>query len=151
MKSTFFKCILLTCVLAALLSISVFAFDVKGGEIEVNSAVNFRQMPNTSSKILDRLYDGDRVVVLDKLTNFYKVSYKGTIGYIHSDYVKLQSVMNVESGSVKITASALNVRSGPSTSYKVLTTIPKDGTAKIIGINNGWFKIEYKCVLSVSI
>lgn len=144
MKSSFVKYLLLTFVLVALMSISAFAFDVQGGTIDVNSAVNLRQMPNTSSKILDRLYDGERVAVLSKHTNFYKVSYEGTVGYIHIDYVDLQPVMNVEAGSVQITASSLNVRSGPGTSYSVLTSIPKGGTAQIIGINNGWFKINYK-------
>ena len=144
MKSTFLKYLLLTIVLTALLSISVFAFDIQGGIIDVNSAVNLRQMPNTSSKILDRLYDGERVAVLSKHTNFYKVAFEGKIGYIHVDYINLQSVMNVEAGSVQVTASSLNVRSGPGTSNKIITSIPKGGTAKIIGINNGWFKINYK-------
>ncbi|MBQ2819576.1 MAG: C40 family peptidase [Clostridia bacterium] len=144
MKSSFIKYLLLTFVLVALMSISAFAFDIQGGTIDVNSAVNLRQMPNTSSKILDRLYDGERVAVLSKHTNFYKVSYEGTVGYIHIDYVDLQPIMNVEAGSVQITASSLNVRSGPSTSYKILTSIPKGETAEIIGINDGWFKIKYK-------
>ena len=50
--------------------------------------------------------------------------------------------MNVEPGAAKVTTDVLNVRSAPSTSADIVTRLSKDATAKIIGINTGWFKIE---------
>ena len=41
-----------------------------------------------------------------------------------------------------VTASSLNVRSGPSTSYKIVTTVKKNDKVNILQSSNGWYKIE---------
>ena len=41
-----------------------------------------------------------------------------------------------------VTASSLNVRSGPSTSYTVVTTVKKNVKVNILQSSNGWYKIE---------
>ena len=41
-----------------------------------------------------------------------------------------------------VTASSLNVRSGPSTSYTVVTTVKKNDKVNILQSSNGWYKIE---------
>lgn len=43
---------------------------------------------------------------------------------------------------VKVTADALNVRSGPGTSYKVNMTIRDQGTYTIVEEKNGWGRLE---------
>jgi cell wall-associated NlpC family hydrolase len=144
MKSTFVRYLVLVCCLTVLLTVSAFAYDIQGGIVDVSSSLNMRQQPNTSCKVIAKLYDGDRVAVIGESGSFYKVCYEGTIGYLHSDYVDVQDVMNVEAGSVRINVDSLNMRSGPSTSYKVLTSLSEGTVAKVIGINNGWYKIEYR-------
>ena len=41
-----------------------------------------------------------------------------------------------------VTASSLNVRSGPSTNYTVVTTVKKNDKVNILQSSNGWYKIE---------
>ena len=41
-----------------------------------------------------------------------------------------------------VTASSLNVRSGPSTSYTVVTTVKKNDKVNILQSSNGWYKLE---------
>nr|WP_317331486.1 SH3 domain-containing protein [uncultured Romboutsia sp.] len=41
-----------------------------------------------------------------------------------------------------VTASSLNVRSGPSTSYRIVTTVKKNEKVNILQSSNGWYKIE---------
>ncbi len=41
-----------------------------------------------------------------------------------------------------VTASSLNVRSGPSTSYTIVTTVKKNDKVNILQSSNGWYKIE---------
>ena len=41
-----------------------------------------------------------------------------------------------------VTATSLNVRSGPSTSYNVVTTVKKHDKVSILNTSNGWYKIE---------
>ncbi len=47
-------------------------------------------------------------------------------------------------GKYGITASALNVRSGPSTGYDVIGSLANGAKVEVIGTYNGWGKIEYK-------
>ena len=144
MKSTFMRCFVLICCLTVLLTVSAFAYDIKGGTVDVKSSLNLRQEANTSCKVLANLHDGDRVAVIGKTGTFYKVSYKGTVGYLHTDYVDVQNVMNVEAGQIRVIPEGLNMRTGPGVSYSRITTLGEGTVAKIIGINNGWFKIEYR-------
>ncbi len=47
------------------------------------------------------------------------------------------------SGTVKITAQALNVRTGAGTNFKVLGTLSEGQTVAYSGEQNGWLKISY--------
>ena len=38
----------------------------------------------------------------------------------------------------------LNIRKGPSTKYKVITTMKKGTQVKILSSKNGWYKVRYK-------
>lgn len=136
------KAFLLTLIISAFLTISANAYDVKGGEVKVSSSVNMRAEASTSASVVDKLSNGARVAVLDESSGWYKVAYAGQNGYISADYVELSDVMNVEPGAAKVTTEVLNVRSIPDTSGDVLARLTKDTKVKVIGINNGWLKIE---------
>lgn len=43
---------------------------------------------------------------------------------------------------MKVTASVLNVRSGPGTNYGINTTVKKDEVYTIVEENNGWGKLK---------
>ena len=136
-----FKILLAAVVLTALFTLSSFAFDVQGGTVKTASAVNFRSAPDTSSDVLEKIYDSERVAVLGESGSFYKAAYKGRTGYIHKDYVELQPIMNIKPGGAKITASALNVRSAPGTENSIVTKLYEGNVCEIIGINSGWLKV----------
>ncbi|ODU55655.1 MAG: hypothetical protein ABT01_05705 [Clostridium sp. SCN 57-10] len=126
---------------AVCMTASVFAFDVKGGTVEAGSAVNVRENAGTGHAVVEKLNPGDRVCVLDATDGWYKIAFGGEVGYMSSEYVALQSVMNVEPGGAKVTTDVLNLRAGPSTSQGVVTRLTRGTVTKIIGINNGWFKV----------
>ncbi len=128
-------------VVTTALTISTFAYDVQGGTVTTQSAVNFRSEANTSADVLEKLYDGTRIAVLDESDDWYKVAADGVNGYIHRDYVEVQPVMNIEAGGAKVTAAVLNLRSEPNTSSDIVAKLSEGTVAKIIGINNGWFKV----------
>lgn len=136
------KTMLVTFILTALMTLSANAYDVKGGEIKVGSSLNLRSEANTSASVVTQIPNTHRVAVLDAIEGWYKVAYNGQNGYVSADYVELSDIMNVEPGAAKVTTDVLNVRSTPSTSGDIVTRLSKDATAKIIGINSGWFKIE---------
>ena len=56
--------------------------------INVNTALNVRELPNTNSKILGQLKNGDIVQVTGKANNWYRINYNGKDAFISGDYVK---------------------------------------------------------------
>ena len=136
------KTMFVTFILTALMTLSVNAYDVKGGEIKVGSSLNLRSEANTSASVVTQIPNTHRVAVLDAVEGWYKVAYNGQCGFVSADYVELSDIMNVEPGAAKVTTDVLNVRSTPSTSADIVTRLSKGTTAKIIGINTGWFKIQ---------
>lgn len=138
-----FRTLLAAGVVSAAMAVSAFAFDVQGGTVTTASAVNFRQEPSTESAVLDKLYDGTRVAVLDQTGDWYQVAYDGDVGYMSAEYVQTQPIMNISCGGAKVTTAVLNLRSGPGTENDIVAKIPEGSVTKIIGINSGWFKVQY--------
>lgn len=54
----------------------------------------------------------------------------------------LDKVIASNSAQIKVTASLLNVRAGAGTNYKVITTIKKDSTHKLLEEKDGWGRIS---------
>lgn len=61
-------------------------------------------------------------------------------------WVDLKDLYPVEDTSflVKVTASSLNIRTGPSTSYKIVGSIKDQGVYTIEEVQNGWGKLKSK-------
>lgn len=50
-----------------------------------------------------------------------------------------------ESDTATVTASALNLRSGPSTSYAILRSMPNGAVVTVVqGPSNGWYQVTYQ-------
>ena len=137
------RTLILTASLAATMAVSAYAYDVQGGTVTTSSSVNFRQEATTESESMGKLSDGTRVAILDEVDGWYKVAYDGEVGYMSADYVESQPIMNIECGGAKVTTSVLNIRSGPGTENSIVTKLYEGSVAKIIGINNAWFKVQY--------
>ena len=137
------RTLILTATLTAAMAVSAYAYDVQGGTVTTSSAVNFRQEATTQSESKGKLSDGTRVAILDEVDGWFKIAYNGEVGYMSSDYVESQPIMNIECGGAKITTSVLNMRSGPGTENSTVTKLYEGSVANIIGINNAWFKVQY--------
>ena len=107
------------------------------------SALRLRSSADTGSEILDTAPKNDCVVVISKEGEWYKVNYNLQTGYMHEDYVDVLTRENAELGYGKVTGSSVNLRSGPSTSYSVVSVAAKNDKAYILGLNNGWYKVIY--------
>ena len=107
------------------------------------SSLRLRSSASSSSATLDYAPGNDVAVVLGKTGSWYKVNYNLQIGYMHQDYLDYSTRENGELGYGKINGNNVKVRSGPSTSYPILTTAYTGDKAYIIGINNQWFKVIF--------
>ena len=138
--------ILAVVLLVSSLAICVYAEDeIKSGIGFVTaSALRLRSGPSTDYATLDYAYNGDAVVVLEKTGDWYRVIFNLQEGYMHSAYLSVLSRENAELGYGAVNAYGVNMRSGPSTDYSVVTQAYEGAKAYIIGINNGWYKVIYK-------
>lgn len=140
------KTMMVTAALSATLVVGADAAELKGGIVDTGT-LNFRSAPSESAPIIDKLYNGYRVCILDVDENGWaSISINGNPGYVSAEYLDVLDVMDVNGGGAKVTASALNVRSYPSTDSAVLTTLPQGTVATITGINKGWFQVTYNGV-----
>lgn len=132
-----------------------------------NSKVNFRESPNTSSKIITTLTSGTKVTLYELSGSWYSAEYNGRRGYLYAKYITLgeeaSSAVSGEAGSVSsgvssgvtsaaggltlasgTTSGKLNMRTKPSTSSSgVITTLASGARFSIIGECGEWYYILY--------
>lgn len=107
------------------------------------SALRLRSEPNTACETLDIAYNGEVIVVIDQVGDWYKVVYNLQEGYMHSDYLSVLDRENAELGYGRVNDTYVNLRSGPSTNDSVITMADIDDQVYIIGLNCGWYKVIY--------
>ena len=110
------------------------------------SSLNIRTGPSTSFPIVRSLPLNSIVGVLEITSNnWYKIN---NYEYISSYYTK-----DVAQPSLKnaiVTASSLNVRTGPSTSYSIVRALPINSIINIYEESNNWYRIGYNQWVSKS-
>lgn len=108
----------------------------------------------TVNEIIETVQSGD---TLSGIAEKYKTTYQKLAEY---NGIKNPNVINVgqkikiptdfKSYLVKVTATALNVRTGPSTNYKAYKLIEDQGTYTIVFENNGWGRLKAGGWISLS-
>ena len=135
----------------------------KTGIVNVSSSLNVRSGASTSSKVIGSLSGNSKVTIIGEEGAFYKIEYKGSHGYVAKEYIKDVTGSNNNSNQGTTTtpekpstpestqktgivsvSSSLNVRSGASTSSKVIGSLSGNSKVTIIGEEGAFYKIEYK-------
>jgi len=132
-----------------------------------SNTLNVRSGPSTNYLVLTTLNYGDNVQVLESLNNNWnKVRVGSTIGYVYSSYLSFSNPSYSTSNyfytpstssnnfstytsqsyytSIQyVNTSTLNVRSGASTNYSVLSTLSYGEPVEVIEeVNSYWTKIK---------
>ncbi|MDK0784029.1 SH3 domain-containing protein [Clostridium perfringens] len=133
----------------------------KTGIVNVSSSLNVRSGASTSSKVIGSLSGNTKVTIVGEEGAFYKIEYKGSHGYVAKEYVKDVTESNnsnqgtqtpekpstpesTEKTGIVNVSSSLNVRSGASTSSKVIGSLSGNTKVTIVGEEGAFYKIEYK-------
>jgi len=130
----------------ALSSTASFATGQEG--VVTASALNVRSGPSTSYSVITKLYKGDKVEILERSNGWSKIkTSSGKTGWSSEEYLSTSGTSDNTGSSttgkkVTVTASALNVRSGPSTSYSITTKVYKGEIVEVLESSNGWSKIK---------
>jgi len=103
--------------------------------------VNLRAKAATSSTVVESLSKDTQVTLLGMTGEWYYVSApSGNTGYIRHDYILLTGSSLIAQG--KVSGSAVNYRTGPATSYSVISQLSLDTQLGIYGMVNGWYKVK---------
>lgn len=131
------------------------ALAVTGTVNTGDSSLRVRSEANTDSAILTSLTHGTEVEVLGSAENgWYQISYGAVTGFVSGDYLVLDETDGTitavsTSGEAaseprygKVTASALNIRSGAGTDYDKVGSLRAGRVVEILGETDGWYQIE---------
>lgn len=125
-------------------ALTVSSYALESGTVNA-SALNLRSSDSTSSRVIDVALRDDKVIVLEKVGHWYRVNYNYNEGYMSAQYLTVTSTDDYSDNSIDgvVTGSIVNIRSNPGTNNPVLFQLKKNTYAKILGIKDGWYKIEY--------
>jgi cell wall-associated NlpC family hydrolase len=127
----------------------VFAQENSKG-IVTASVLNLRSGPGISKDVIGSLFKNKQIAILGDSGDWYKVETSaGKVGWVLKKYItKVTSTVSRATTVVKsdskgiVTASALNLRSGPSTSDGVLESLFKNKQITILNTSNSWYKVK---------
>lgn len=146
----FKKLVSLALVLVMSLSMLAFSASAAGDNIAYGAAtttasvLNIRSGPSTIYSVVGKINNGTRIVILERTyTSWYKINYEGTVGYVSTDYLKNICTAENFNATGKVNASGCRMRSKPNTSSTILGTYYTGTIMNVIGINNGWYKVQY--------
>ena len=132
--------------------------------VQAQLGVNMRSGPGTNYGVITTLAHLTKLNYTKVENNWYQVSYNGRTGWISGTYVNATPsttptptpaptpepepaptpAPDPVQGTLKVIATAgLNVRSLPSTSGVRLGTLPYNSSATYVGVQNGWYQINY--------
>lgn len=118
---------------------------------QVNNYVNIRSLPDSEKgKVLGKLYNNSVGHFIEETENgWYRITSGSVTGYVSSAYcVRGQEAYtlarDVEITYAKVTASALRVRKQPSTSSKILGSLPRGEELVVLEELDGFAKVDFE-------
>lgn len=93
---------------------------------------------NSSSKIIKTIKKGIKVKIVDINGRWYKIQYKGKLGFVKSTSVTWKGRIRTEKGKLRL-------RSGAGTKYKIIRSFASGTRVTVVASTaNGWYKIKIK-------
>lgn len=108
--------------------------------IQSTTSVNVRSGPGTEHAVLGQVPQGHTYVGIQKSGAWWKIYWDGGTAWTHGGYYTLPSGVP----GVKVTASALNVRGGPGTSYGIVGQVYSGQIYARVSGSGGWHQIYWK-------
>ncbi|CEK30191.1 enterotoxin [[Clostridium] sordellii] len=125
--------------------------------VDKGSYLNIRSGPSTNYKIVGKSTNGQLLKATEKIRNWYKIDYNGQIAYINENFVQILNSKNENNTTNKdtvviakdsgiVAVSELNVRTGPSTNYSVISQVRNGDILNIVAKDSStnWLKIQFK-------
>lgn len=130
-----------------------FAYD-QGEGVIVGNNVNVRKQASKNSSVLFRLPKNKAVKVLDKSSDWYKISYNNKIGWISDDFIKVSKndektvtkeptkADNSKENIKKIIGNNVNIRAKSTTNSTIIAKAKTNQKVTVITTGKEWSKIK---------
>ena len=114
------------------------------GAATATDVLNLRTGPGLAHKVLTVMPAGAKVTLTGQSSNgFRSVSYNGWSGWASAQYLAVTGTTPAPAGTA-LTSDDLNLRSGPSTTYKVLAVMPTGSKVTVKGqSSNGFHAVTF--------
>jgi uncharacterized protein YgiM (DUF1202 family) len=108
--------------------------------------VNIRSGPSTDAAVIGGLYRGQTITAISSSQGWTKIKFAGSTAHVASRYLtkgsELPAPSRIAPGTVKITTTALNLRTGPGLSYKVIKVLKEGARVTMTGKTaRGWAQL----------
>lgn len=109
------------------------------------TTVNIRSGPSTSKAVKGSLVRGQRITVTGRSKpGWVKVNFAGSSAYIAAKYIDSSGKLpaapkKISTSGTKVVTEDLNVRTGPSSRYRVVGTLPEGRKITLSGKQSGGF------------
>lgn len=106
--------------------------------------LNFRAQPNTSSQVYGIFYDGVPLYVTSQSNGWYGVTINSVSGYVDSRFINTRSYVGSSTVATIKTPNntAMNMRSGPGTSFEVTHQFSGDRYVMVLAKGTGWWHVS---------
>lgn len=141
-------CILILAILAMpfvpVPNVDQVAYAQESSSATTTDSLNLRADATTSSRVLVVMPRGASVVVRGAAKNgFLPLTYRGTDGWAHRDYLSVPKPSGV-AGQAGTVTEALNLRMGPSSAHKTILVLPAGAKLTVTGTSsNGYLAVTY--------
>ena len=121
-------------------SSSAAAVSAENSGVVMGSYLNVRTAP--WGDIIGRLKHGQKINIIAREGDWYKIKYNGRDAYIHSGYIATKDKVAVAfCGYINTPDSYLNVRSGPWGG--IIGKLSDCARVEVLGREGDWYKIRY--------
>lgn len=105
--------------------------------------LNLRSQPSYTAPVITILYNGVPMPVLSSEGGWCRVELNGNIGYVRGEFVTLRSwITSPQVATIKTpNNTALNLREGPGTEYRVIRQFAGDRYVSVLQKGNGWWRV----------
>lgn len=116
--------------------------EIRYGTVTATS-LRVRSAASTQSDTIAYYSQGDRVTIVGEVSGWYRIKMEnGSYGYVSADYIELETPAITEREAY-CTGDSVRVRSQPSTSSTILSTISFGESFTVLGeIQNGWYHVR---------
>jgi uncharacterized protein YgiM (DUF1202 family) len=140
-----FALIVAAALTGAVISSASAAGNIAYGAGTVSATLlNVRTGPSMDDSVIATIGENATAVILDQGDGvWYYINYNGTIGYARAEYFKNVLAAENFSSTGVLTGDGVYMRDTPTTEGKELGNYKAGTTMPVIGINNGWYKVQH--------